>query len=282
MKPERDLFHKRGTIPAEHSFPEFEYDMVRRSLPILIILLLSCFFVKYRAAAVNLRPPTPEEKKVLEQCSQVIEKVLSGFKDDDWEENVDHTLANAEVNPNAGFPLSLNAFVQRTYDVRGSSDRYKELVLPLVKQMVEAPNLEQKKDLNQQIQDLMHIQVQVRLNQPHITVTPKPEDNEDLHIPGTAFAYRIKNEGYPSGTAYLLFFGDAKALAWNAEHNWFDYQFAHPANTPALENMEFLVYGADDRIQHLLHAIDWIKVNSALTIPENRGRRGGDNLPNRQ
>lgn len=254
--------------------------MVRRFLSFLIIFLFICFSLSYGAAAVHLRPPTPEEKKVLEQCSQVIAKVLVGFKDDDWEENVDHTLANAKVNVNAGFPLSINAFVQRTYDVRGSSDRYKELVLPLVKEMVGAPNLEQKKDLNQQIQDVMHVQVQVRLNQPHISITPQPVDNEDLRIPGTAFAYRIKNEGYSSGTAYLLFFGDAKSLAWNAEHNWFDYKFSHPANTAAIENLEFRIYGADDRIQHLLHVIDWNQVNSVFTGQEDGSSHSGEEPTN--
>jgi len=252
--------------------------MLRHSLPILIISFLSGFCFAYGSAA-DFRPPTLEEKKALEHCSQVIDKVLAQFKDEDWEENVDHTLANAEVNPNSGFPLHINAFVQRTYDVRGSSDRYKELVLPLVKQMVETSDLDQKKDLNQQIQDLMHVQVQIRLNQPHITVTPKPPDNEDLRIPGTAFAYRIKNEGYSSGTAYLLFFGDAKALAWNPEHNWFDYKFVHAANTPSVENLEFLIYGADDRIQHLLHNIDWTQVNSALQASDDGQQRNDEESP---
>ncbi|HWG50382.1 MAG TPA: hypothetical protein VN669_11850 [Candidatus Acidoferrales bacterium] len=254
--------------------------MFRRSVPILIITLLSGFAFCYPAASASFRPPTPEEKKVLEHCSQVINKVLSQFQDEDWEENVDHTLANAEVNVNAGFPLSINAFVQRTYDVRGSSDRYKELVLPLVKQMVGAPNLEQKKDLNQQIQDLMHVQVQVRLNQPHVAVTPQPVDNEDLRIPGTAFAYRIKNDGYSSGTAYVLFFGDAKSLAWNPQHNWFDYKFGHAPNAAAVENLEFLIYGADDRIQHLLHAVDWNQVNSVFTDQEDGSSHAGEDPPN--
>jgi hypothetical protein len=255
--------------------------MFRRSVPILIIVLLIGLTFCYPAAPVAFRPPTPEEKQVLEHCSQVINKVLSQFKDDDWEENVDHTLANAQVNANSGHPLDINAFVQHTFDVRGSSDRYTELVLPLVKQMVGTSDLDQKKDLNQQIQELMHVQVQVRLNQPHIAVTPQPVDNEDLRIPGTAFAYRIKNEGYSSGTAYVLFFGDAKALAWNPEHNWFDYRFAHAANTPAIENLEFLIYGADDRIQHLLHTVDWNQVNSAFTRRENTPTRGGEEPPSR-
>jgi hypothetical protein len=256
--------------------------MFRRSSVIFIIALLSGFYFSYPAASATFRLPTPEEKKVLEHCSQVIDKVLAQFKDDDWEENVDHTLANAAVNANSGQPLDINAFVQHTFDVRGSSDRYKELVLPLVKQMVGTSDLDQKKDLNQQIQELMHVQVQVRLNQPHIAVMPPPPDNEDLRIPGTAFAYRIKNDGYPSGTAYVLFFGDAHSLAWNAQHNWFDYKFAHPATTAAIENLEFLIYGADDRIQHLLHTIDWNQVNSAFADQKDGQTHIGEQPPKAQ
>lgn len=256
--------------------------MVRRLCFVtLVAAVLPCFAGLLRGFVFSFRPPTPQERKVLDHYSNVIEKVLAQFRDDDWEENVDHSLASVEVNPNSDHSLDLNAIVQRTYDVRGSSDRYKEQILPLVKQMVQSQDLDDKTALNQQIQDLMHVQVQVRLNQPHIAVVPVPEStspdaqnsnatnsesqNNDLQIPGTAFAYKINNTGYASGTAFVLFFGDRKALTWNPQHNWFDYKFAHPAGAAFIENVEFQIYGADDRIQQLLHAIDWQEVNSALT-----------------
>lgn len=247
--------------------------MVRRlSFIALIAAILPCFVGLLHGFVFSFRPPTPQERKVLDNYSRVIEKVLAQFRDDDWEENVDHSLANVEVNPNSEHPLDLNEMVQRTYDVRGSSDRYKEQILPLVKQMVQSQDLDEKKALNQQIQDLMHVKVQVQLNEPHIAVVPPPEgvaspdaQNKDLQIPGTVLAYKINNTAYASGTAYVLLFGDAKALTWNPEHNWFDYQFAHPAGTPFIENVEFRIYGADDRIQQLLQAIDWKEVNSAIT-----------------
>lgn len=247
--------------------------MVRRLCFIaLIVAILPCFAGLLRGFVFSFRPPTPQERKVLDHYSDVIEKLLAQFRDDDWEENVDHSLANVEVNPNSDHPLDLNAIVQRTYDVRGSSDRYKEQILPLVKQMVQSQDLDEKKALNQQIQGLMHVQVQVRLNEPHIAVVPAPQhsaspdaQNNDLQIAGTAFAYKINNTAYASGTAYVLLFGDPKAITWNPEHNWFDYKFAHSAATPFVENVEFRIYGADDRIQHLLHAIDWQEVNGALT-----------------
>jgi len=274
-RPKAGFWHK---IPVTAGCQEFRSLMVRRFCFIaLIAVILPCFVGLLHGFVFSFRLPTPQERKVLDKCSKVIEKVLAQFRDDDWEENVDHSLANVEVDPNSEHPLDLNAIIQRTYDVRGSSARYKEQVLPLVKQMVQSQDLDEKKALNQQIQDLMHVQVQVRLNQPHISVVPAPQgassadtqnpelQNNDLQIPGAAFAYKIKNTEYASGTAYVLLFGDARALTWNPEHNWFDYKFAHPAGTPFVENVEFRIYGADDRIQQLLHTIDWQEINKAIT-----------------
>lgn len=239
--------------------------MFRRYLPILsLFLIASCLY----GWVFSFRPPTPQEQQVLDKFSHVVDQVLAQFKDAEWEENVDRSLAGVEVDPNSDIPLYISSFVQRTYDVRGSSERYKAQILPLVKEMVQSSDLEQKKELNQQIQDLMHVQVRVRLNQPHVAVLPKPEENQALQIPGTAFAYKIRNEDYSSGTAYVLFFGDTNALKWNPEHNWFDYTFSHAGNTPVIENVEFRIYGADDRIQALLQSIDWSQVNDALTPGE--------------
>jgi hypothetical protein len=40
----------------------------------------------------------------------------------------------------------------------------------------------------------------------------------------------------------------------------------HPPNSPFIENIEIRIYGADDRIQELLHKIDWKQINAALTL----------------
>lgn len=230
--------------------------------PLLFIVTGSLLL---RATAFDFRPPTAQEHKVLDKYSKAIDKILAQFKDEDWEENVDQSLANAEVNPNSDQPLTVDCFVQRTYDVRGSSDRYKQMVLPLVKNMVQSSDLEEKKELNQQVQDLMHVQVQVRLNRAWIPVIPTPQENQDLRIEGAAVAYKIKNDGYSSGTAYVLLFGDPRALEWDPEHNAFRYKFANAGGVPAIENVEFRIYGAEDRIQQLLYSIDWRSAHDALT-----------------
>ena len=239
--------------------------MTHRFVYAILFGLLAGVSLPLHGAVFDFRPPTPRERKVLDKYSRVINNVLAQFKDETWQENVDHSLANVEVDPNSEFPLHVNTFVQRTYLVRDNSQRYKELVLPLVRKMVLSSDLDEKRELNDQIQDLTRIQVQVRFNQPHIAVTPKPEDNHDLHIPGTALAYKIDDARFFSGSGYVLLFGDARALSWNSYHNWFDYRFMSGANASSLENVEFLITGAEDRIQELLHTVDWKQVNGALT-----------------
>ncbi|MGE5324041.1 MAG: hypothetical protein ACM3SW_14325 [Actinomycetota bacterium] len=249
--------------------------MIRRLLSVIAFGLVAGVSLPLQAAVFDFRPPTPQEQKVLNRYSRVINKVLAQFKDETWQENVDHSLANVEVDPSSEFPLHVNAFVQRTYLMRDSSERYRELVLPLVKQMVLSSDLEQKRALNQKIQDLTRVQVQVRLNQPHIAVIPKPENNHDLHIPGTALAYKINDDKFFTGTGYVLLFGDPKALSWNSYHNWFDYKFMNGANASSVENVEFLITGTDDRIQQLLHSVDWRQVNRALTSVRAGGAASG-------
>ncbi|HET9184172.1 MAG TPA: hypothetical protein VFP59_18765 [Candidatus Angelobacter sp.] len=249
--------------------------MIRRFLPVIAFVLLAGVSLRFQAAVFDFRPPTPREQKVLRNYLRVINKVLAQFKDGTWEENVDHSLANAEVDPSSEFPLHMNGFVQRTYLVRHNSDRYKQMVLPLVQEMVLSSDLNHKRELNRQVEDLTVVQVQVRLNQPRITVNPKPENNHDLHIPGTALAYKINNDEFSTGSGYVLLFGNPQALSWNSYHNWFDYKFMQGGNAPSLENVEFLISGAEDRIQQLLHTVDWNEVNNALTSGEGGAAASG-------
>ena len=239
--------------------------MTHRFLSAILFGLLATVSLPLHGIVFDFRPPTPRERKVLERYSRVIDKILAQFEDDTWQENVDQSMDNVEVDPNSEFPLHVNAFVQRTYLMRHTSPRYNKMVLPLVKQMVLTSDLEQKRELNQKVLDLTRVQVQVRLNQPHIAVIPKPEENHNLYIPGTALAYKISNSRFFTGSGYVLLFGDPKALTWNSYHNWFDYKFMYGGNAASLENVEFLITGAEDRIQQLLQTVDWKQVNSALT-----------------
>jgi len=116
------------------------------------------------------------------------------------------------------------------------------------------------------IPDLMHVRVEVHFNRESIgDINPPPPQNPDLHIPGTAFAYKTAANPTSHGVAFVLAFGNWAPLKWDAEHRWYRFKFAHPQNTPFIENIEIGIYGAPDRVEELLHKIDWKQVNDALT-----------------
>ncbi len=230
-------------------------------------LALPCFLV---AAAVTvfaaLRPPTPAEQTAIDKYAKTVNKVLDQFRSDDWDENIDYAIDDPSVNTNdPGVPLDINELTQRTYTVRNGSQRFNEKIAPSMQQLMSGSDMNAKVKIGQQMQSLMRMQVQVHFNRANLGFEPAPANNHDLHIPGAAFAYKIDDSAFGHGAAYILAFGNWNNSKWDAEHGWYHFHFAHPQNTPYIENIEVRIYGADDRIQQLLHSIDWNQMNDALT-----------------
>jgi hypothetical protein len=214
-----------------------------------------------------LRPPTTTEQAVLDKYAKTVNQVLDQFQSDDWDESVDYSIDNAMVNTNdPGVPLDIDELAQRTYTVRNGSQRYDEKIAPSMQQLLDpGANISAKQKIGQQVQSLMRVQVQVHFNRAKLGFEPAPANNHDLHIPGAAFAYKIDDSAFGHGTAYILAFGNWNSSKWDAEHGWYRFHFAHSQNTPYIENIEVRIYGADDRIQQLLHSIDWNALNNGLT-----------------
>ncbi len=231
-------------------------------------LAVVCFLIAAVVVAVaELRSPTAAEKAALDKYLAAVNPVLDQFQGDDWDENVDYSLDNPMVNTNdPGVPLDIDELTQRTYTVRNGSQRYNEKIAPSMQQLLDpGGNMSAKQKIGQQVQGLMRVQVQVHFNRANLGFEPAPANNHDLHIPGAAFAYKIDDSAFGHGTAYILAFGNWNNSKWDAEHGWYHFHFAHPQNTPYIENIEVRIYGADDRIQQLLHSIDWNALNNGLT-----------------
>jgi hypothetical protein len=226
-----------------------------------------CFLIAAVAVAVaELRSPTAAEKAALDKYLAALNPVLDQFQGDDWDENVEYSLDDPQVNTNdPGVPLDINERTQRTYTVRNGSQRFNEKIAPSMQQLMSSSDMNAKVKIGQQVQSLMRVQVQVHFNRANLGFEPAPANNHDLHIPGAAFAYKIDDSAFGHGTAYILAFGNWNNSKWDAEHGWYHFHFAHPQNTPYIENIEVRIYGADDRIQQLLHSIDWNALNNGLT-----------------
>ena len=229
------------------------------------VLVLSVTLLATGLSGQENRSPTPAEQRVLERYNTTMTGILDAFASPDWAENEGqrYTLDDASVHPSSGRPLDITAFLGRAYDVANGSARFQRM-LPLMQKLQAEPDPAAKAKIGRQIQDMMHLAVEVHFNWRIVTVDPPPSGNPDLKIPGVALAFKVHDDSHAHGTAYVLLFGDWKKAKWDAEHGGLAFPFAHPENTPYIENIVVQLWGADDRIQELLKTVQWSEVNAAL------------------
>ena len=211
------------------------------------------------------RQPTPGQQKVIAKYTTAVNKVLDQFRSEDWEETIDATIEHPKVNPLDDRPLDIDEVLQRTYKVRPSSKRYQTLIAPKLAKMEAEKDPAKKQFMGAQIEDLMHLQVQVHFNMRVVPLITGPDSKVDPRIPGATFVHQDRNNPFSHGVAYVLFFSNGKAGRWEDVNDVYRNFFVHPPNTPYIENLEVRIYGSEDRIKELLRKIDWKQLNSALT-----------------
>lgn len=237
--------------------------MVRVTLR--IVIALSSLVAGVVSAQGSLRSPTDAEAKVLARYTTILEPILDQFRSDDWNESIDYSLDDANVNVAADVPLDIDALLERHYDVRNGSARWNAKLAPLVAQMQSKTTPEAMAAVGRQMKTLQHVHVSVHFNVPGADIAPPPPANGPLKIAGPALAYKVSNERFEDGAAYVLLFGRWQTAKWSADAGEFRFSFMHPKLTPFIENVEIRIFGADDRLTELLRIIDWNKVNEALT-----------------
>jgi hypothetical protein len=210
--------------------------------------------------------PTPAEQKAITKYAEAVNKVLDQFRSDEWDETIDYNIDNPMVNPMPDRPLDVDELIQRTYHVRPGSRRYQAMILPRMQAMAQEKDLTRKQLLGAQVQDLMHLQVQVHCNLLVVPMITGPDSKHDPKTPGATFVHQDRNNPFGHGVAYVLFFSNGRAGRWEEANDVYRNFFVHPPNTPFIENLEIRIYGSEDRIQELLRKIDWKQVNAALTM----------------
>src|SRR6185437_8917144 len=74
--------------------------------------------------------PTPAEQKAITKYAKVMNRVLDQFRSPEWDEKIDSTIDHPTVSTFGDRPMDIDQLLQRTYELRKSSRRYKTLVLP--------------------------------------------------------------------------------------------------------------------------------------------------------
>ena len=229
-------------------------------------LVLLCVFASVLLFGFyQKRKPSAAEDKVIARYTQMMNKLLDQFRSPDWDETIDSTIDHPMVNPMEDRPLDIDELLQRTYHVKPGSRRYQALIAPRLQKVAQIKDPTEKDLQRAQTEDLMHLQVQVHFNMLVVPLITAPDPKRDPKIPGATFVHRDRDNPFNHGVAYVLFFSNGKLGKWDATNSVYRNVFAHPPNTPYIENLEIRIYGAEDRITELLRRIDWKQVNSALT-----------------
>jgi hypothetical protein len=230
-------------------------------LALMCVVISTAVFGFYKP-----HPPTPAEQKAITKYADVMNKVLDQFRSPDWDEKVDSTIDHPTASTFGDRPMDIDQLLQRTYEIRKDSKRYKTLVEPRLKKLASIKDVSQKQLEAAKIDDLQHLQVQVHFNMLVVPMITGPEPGVDPKVPGAVFVHRDRNNPFSHGVAYVLFFSSAKNGRWEEVNDVFRNFFVHKPDTPFIENVEVRIFGPEDRIKELLRKIDWRQVNGALTM----------------
>jgi len=226
---------------------------------ILFFLLLSL------SASAQLRDATPAEKVVLDKAVSAIENILDQFNSDDWDKQQDYYSSEIAVNGHADVPMDIDNNFERQYQVRMNSDRYNTLIKPIEEKITAAmqqSNYATVQQLGKQNKALRWLTVDVYINRHTANVFPANHaKTTKLNLRGAPYAYKTKNDD--GENEYSLLFGNWET-AQNGEYG-LNYRFKRPHVSPYIENIVFIIHGADDRIQQLLNTVSWADMQKALT-----------------
>ena len=131
--------------------------------------------------------PTPAEQKAITKYADTMNKLLDQFRSPEWDEKIDTTIDHPTVSTFGDRPMDIDQLLQRTYEVRKDSKRYKTLIEPRLKKNATEKDISKKQLEAARIEDLQHLQVQVHFNMLVVPMITGPNPKVDPKIPGRHF-----------------------------------------------------------------------------------------------
>jgi len=213
----------------------------------------------------GLRDPNPEERALLMHYRDVINKILDQFQSDDWKESVDYEITDdVQVSGDPDVPLDVNELTQRTYNVRKGSALYEKEVAPIIVNLTATTDPMEMAQIARQ-KKVTTLKVEVHFNRLCVGMNAALNASQDLHLAGPSFATQLRPDGPKQGASVVLLFGNWKTANWNGNNSCVRFKFKHPAHQPAIENVVIQLDGSPERINEVLHNVDWRPVNDTLT-----------------
>ena len=247
-----------------------------------IVVVAAIVSIAVNVAAQSRRPPTPAETTVLARFLDTMKPILDRFVDANWQVKENGFPADPSrfsISIKAGVPLDDCFGGDRTWSVTEGSPRFNSRLKPLYDRArslsdalvakykagqdatAEAKGLER---LHEAITSASEVTIEVCANSPIVEAAALHSSEPSLA--SGVVARRVDGAcGVDVPNCYILVFGDWSTARLNAADKLYDFHFVHPAASPYLEDIVIKLHGADDRIQEMLKAVDWRRVDDALT-----------------
>jgi len=225
----------------------------------LPLITASLFLAAVANAQAPVRDPTPAEKKVIEQYTNIIHPFLDTFDSDDWDTKVDFDVDdNVLVGQSNDYPLDVDELIQRSYTVKRDSPLYQREIAPFLAKMQQMSPTEMAQ-AGKKLK-MLRLEVQVHFNR--AAADKDARTKPQRQIPGPAYSFMTEQSEDKRSQTVVLLFGDWKSAQQGGDD--LKFHFKHPPHTPVVENIVVQLQGSPDRIRELLHSADWKRVNQAL------------------
>jgi hypothetical protein len=221
---------------------------------------LLLWFTAFGHADSKLRKPSAAEQKVLAHYTDIIHSILDQLESDDWDTKTDWDIdEKVLVSEDPDVPLDVDELIQRSYTVKGGSPLYQREIAPFLEKMKHMTPTE----MALAAQKLKRLQLEVEVHFNRAGVDADAKTSPQLQVPGAALSYQSDLSADKRSQTVIVIFGDWKSA--QQHDDILRYHFKHAVHSPAIENIEIKMEGSPDRIQELLHSVDWKRVNQALT-----------------
>ncbi len=232
-----------------------------RSLPFRLVVT-AALLTSMAAAWAETRDLTPAERALVDRYSRVVNSVLDQFRSDDWVEKIDYTLDEPTTAVKPEGPLQAG-LLERTYNARPGSQRWNALLEPYAK-IVTGGNASPQAiaQAGKMMQSLMHVHVSATFNVRFSALDL--EHDTELKIAGVTRALRDPHPTEYAEPGVVLLFSGGSAGQWVKADGGLGFVFANPPGAVVVENVEIRISGAKDRIDELVHDIDWRPVDGVL------------------
>jgi hypothetical protein len=234
-------------------------------------LFATSLLIGFQTSAQECRDATPAERQIVEKMVHTFQNnITPALVKDGWSVTSEHTaLPSPQIakSPGPMRPLMIcNANFELNLQIDPATAWGKKWVDSVTYYQQSADPVNQKNFFRLMATNDLFIRAYE--NDPYQNIHISPVGKTDrINVPGTSLALQYYDPREPNRLIATLYFGDWKSARISSGNDAYSspYPFHHPGGTPFIVNLVISVTASPSTMHKILMAVDWSKINEALT-----------------